>query len=53
VWHYPSETARLVFADTGRRTDLQRLADYAAACGGGTRNEIYNRTGAGVAEHLE
>lgn len=46
VWHYASETARLVFADTTRRNDIDRLRDFIAGAGGGrTRNEIYNLFG--------
>lgn len=42
VWHYAAESARLVFG-SGRRDDVDKLADYiAGAQGGRTRTDIYN-----------
>jgi hypothetical protein len=42
VWHYASETAKLLFADARRRSDLERLAEYIADAKYRTGNDIYN-----------
>ena len=41
VWGYTAASARRVFADTARKTDADKLADFLADCPGGrTRTEI-------------
>lgn len=46
VWHYASETARLVFGASQRSTDIERLRAFLAAAGGGrTRTEVVDLFG--------
>jgi hypothetical protein len=46
VWHYAAQSAQLIFADSRRRDDHHRLAEYIASAGGGrTATEIFRLFG--------
>jgi len=52
LWHYSAQTARMIFADSRRLNEHQRLAEFIAGAGGGrTANEIVDFFGRNKPAH--